>query len=60
MIELLYYSIYFLRGPPLIRFPALSHFLRSIGSGTGSTQPREYSRGVNGVICVAVRYELNS
>jgi hypothetical protein len=26
-----------------VRFPALSHFLRSSGSGTGSTQPREYS-----------------
>jgi hypothetical protein len=24
-----------------VRFPALSDFLRSSGSGTGSTQPRE-------------------
>jgi hypothetical protein len=24
-----------------VRFPALPHFLRSSGSGTGSTQPRE-------------------
>jgi hypothetical protein len=28
-----------------VRFPALSHFLRSSGSVTGSTQPREYNRG---------------
>jgi hypothetical protein len=26
-----------------VRFPALSHFLRSSGSVTGSTQPREYN-----------------
>jgi hypothetical protein len=26
-----------------VRFPALSDFLRSSGSVTGSTQPREYS-----------------
>jgi hypothetical protein len=26
-----------------VRFPALPHFLRSSGSGTGSTQPREYN-----------------
>jgi hypothetical protein len=26
-----------------VRFPALPHFLRSRGSGTGSTQPREYN-----------------
>jgi hypothetical protein len=40
-------------------------FLRSSGSGTGSTQPREYIRGVNGVTCsrevvFPVRYELDS
>jgi hypothetical protein len=29
----------------------LPDFLRSSGSGTGSTQPREYARGVNGVMC---------
>jgi hypothetical protein len=28
-----------------VRFPALSDFLRSSGSGTGSTQPREYNWG---------------
>jgi hypothetical protein len=28
-----------------IRFPALPDFLRSSGSGTGSTQPREYNWG---------------
>jgi hypothetical protein len=26
-----------------VRFPALPEFLRSSGSGTGSTQPREYN-----------------
>jgi hypothetical protein len=26
-----------------VRFPALPDFLRSGGSGTGSTQPREYN-----------------
>jgi hypothetical protein len=26
-----------------VRFPALPYFLRSSGSGTGSTQPREYN-----------------
>jgi hypothetical protein len=25
-----------------VRFPAFTDFLRSSGSGTGSTQPREY------------------
>jgi hypothetical protein len=28
-----------------VRFPALPHFLRNSGSGTGSTQPREYNSG---------------
>jgi hypothetical protein len=28
-----------------VRFPALTDFLRSSGSGTGSTQPREDNRG---------------
>jgi hypothetical protein len=33
-------------GPEVpVRFPALSHFLRSSGSGTGSTEPREYNCG---------------
>jgi hypothetical protein len=27
----------------LVRFPELPNFLRSSGSGTGSTQPREYN-----------------
>jgi hypothetical protein len=26
-----------------VRFPAVPHFLRSSGYGTGSTQPREYN-----------------
>jgi hypothetical protein len=26
-----------------VRFPALPDFLRSSGSGTGTTQPREYN-----------------
>jgi hypothetical protein len=30
---------------PRIPFPALPDFLRSSGSGTGSTQPREYNWG---------------
>jgi hypothetical protein len=29
----------------LVRFPALPEFLTNIGSGTGSTQPREYNWG---------------
>jgi hypothetical protein len=33
-------------GPEVrVRFPALPDFLRSSGSGTGSIQPREYTRG---------------
>jgi hypothetical protein len=36
-----------------VPFPALPDFLSSSGSGTGSTQPRGYNWGVNGVICVA-------
>jgi hypothetical protein len=36
-----------------VRFPALPDFLTGCGFGKGSTQPREYNRGVNGVICVA-------
>jgi hypothetical protein len=28
-----------------VRFPTLPDFLRSSGSGTGSTRPREYNRG---------------
>jgi hypothetical protein len=28
-----------------VRFPALPDFLRSSGSGTGSSQPREYEWG---------------
>jgi hypothetical protein len=31
-----------------VRFPALPEFLRSSGSGTGSTQPREYNWGATG------------
>jgi hypothetical protein len=45
----------FLTTDPEVRvlFQALPLFLRSSGSETGSTQPREYNWGVNGVICVA-------
>jgi hypothetical protein len=32
-----------------VRFPALPDFLRSSGSGTGSTQPREYNWGAKKV-----------
>jgi hypothetical protein len=35
-----------------VQLPALPDFLRSSGSATGSTQPREYTRKLNGVICV--------
>jgi hypothetical protein len=35
----------FLATDPEVRFPALPYFLRSSGSGTGSTQPREYKWG---------------
>jgi hypothetical protein len=31
-----------------VRFQALPDFLRSSGSGTGPTQPREYNRGARG------------
>jgi hypothetical protein len=45
----------FLAAYPKVRvgFPAVPDFPRSSGSGTGSTQPREYTRGVKGEICVA-------
>jgi hypothetical protein len=36
-----------------VRFPAQPVFQRRRGSGMGSTQPREYNWGVNGVTCVA-------
>jgi hypothetical protein len=39
-----------------VRFHGITRGEKSRGSGTGSTQPREYSRRVNqvnGVICVA-------
>jgi hypothetical protein len=32
-----------------VRFPVLPHFLRSRGSGTGSTQPREDNWGATGM-----------
>jgi hypothetical protein len=31
-----------------VRFPELPDVLRSSGSGTGSTQPREYNSGATG------------
>jgi hypothetical protein len=34
-------SLYFTDPETRVRFPALPDFLRSSGSGTGSTQPRE-------------------
>jgi hypothetical protein len=40
-----FYWSEFLASDPEVRvlFPALPDFLRSSGSGTGSTQPREYN-----------------
>jgi hypothetical protein len=43
-----------------VRFPALPDFLKSSGSATGSTQSREYTRGVDGVICVAEKWCVSS
>jgi hypothetical protein len=43
-----------------VPFLALPDLLRGIGSGTGSTQPREYTRGINGVICVAEKQCVSS
>jgi hypothetical protein len=38
--------VYRSKGPEVrVRFPALPNFLRSTGSGTGATQPREYNWG---------------
>jgi hypothetical protein len=39
------FVVYFLATDPeaRVRFPTLPDFLRSSGSGTGSTQPREYN-----------------
>jgi hypothetical protein len=50
--------VYRSRGPGSI--PAPPDFLRSSGFGTGPTQPSEYTRGVNGVICVAEKYCVSS
>jgi hypothetical protein len=41
-----WWSEFLLTDPELrVQFPALSDFLRSSGSGTGSTQPSEYNSG---------------
>jgi hypothetical protein len=55
MIASLVYWLEFLATDPevRVRLPVLPDFLRSSGSGTGSTQSRECSRGVSGVICIA-------
>jgi hypothetical protein len=38
------WSVFLATDPEVVvRFPALPDFLRSSGSGTGSTQPREYN-----------------
>jgi hypothetical protein len=40
------WELYIIVDPEVqVRFPALPHFLRSSGSGTGFTQPREYNWG---------------
>jgi hypothetical protein len=38
-------TVPYYRSRSRVRFPALPNFLRSGGSGTGSTQPHEYNRG---------------
>jgi hypothetical protein len=39
-----YWSEFLPKDPEIwVRFPALPDFLRSSGSGTGYTQPREYN-----------------
>jgi hypothetical protein len=57
VVEVELVVVLFVAGPPLwssgqsswvqievwVRFPTLPDFLRSSGSGTGSTQPREYN-----------------
>jgi hypothetical protein len=43
-----------------VRFPALPDFLRSSGSGTGSTQPREYNWGVTWKVAVPVQKTENT
>jgi hypothetical protein len=49
-----WWSVFLATDPEVwARFLAFTDFPRISGPGTGSTQPREYSRGVNGVICVA-------
>jgi hypothetical protein len=43
-------SAYTIGGPPQssrVRFPVLPDSLRSSGSGTGNTQPRQYNSGAN-------------
>jgi hypothetical protein len=42
--SVVYWSEFLITGPEVrVRFPALPDFLRSNGSGTGSSQPREYN-----------------
>jgi hypothetical protein len=41
--SVVYYSEFLATDPEVwVRFPTLPDFLRSSGSGTGATQPREY------------------
>jgi hypothetical protein len=43
-VSVVYWSEFLATYPEIrVRFPALPDFLRSIGSGTGSTQPHEYN-----------------
>jgi hypothetical protein len=44
--SVVYWSEFLTTDPEVrVRFPALPDFLSSSGSGTGSTQPREYNWG---------------
>jgi hypothetical protein len=53
LVSVVTLHIYFLILVGAVRFPGLPDFLRSSGSGTGSTQPRE-DNYLNGKVAVPV------